>query len=94
MRIDPFNSAASQITSETNSAQGAAKKGVSSNKAGTEDRTTLTSDKASVNSLVSKALSSPAVRQDKVESLRLSVSSGQYDIDPAKTAASILDEHA
>jgi anti-sigma28 factor (negative regulator of flagellin synthesis) len=36
----------------------------------------------------------PEVRQDMVDSLRLSVSSGQYDIDPAKIASSMLDEHA
>jgi anti-sigma28 factor (negative regulator of flagellin synthesis) len=36
----------------------------------------------------------PEVRQDMVDSLRLSVTSGQYDIDPAKIASSMLDEHA
>jgi flagellar biosynthesis anti-sigma factor FlgM len=48
----------------------------------------------SVNSLVSAALTSPEIRQDKVDSLRLSVSSGQYELDPAKIAASMVDQYA
>jgi anti-sigma28 factor (negative regulator of flagellin synthesis) len=39
-------------------------------------------------------MSFPEVRQDAVDSLRLSVSSGQYELDPAKIASSMLDEHA
>jgi flagellar biosynthesis anti-sigma factor FlgM len=54
----------------------------------------LTSDSATVDSLVSTAMSFPEVRQDAVDSLRLSVSSGQYELDPAKIASSMLDEHA
>jgi flagellar biosynthesis anti-sigma factor FlgM len=94
MRIDAFNSAASQLTNEPNAAQAAAQRGASSSQAGTADRTTLTSDSTSVTSLVSQALNSPPVRQDMVDSLRLSVTSGQYDVAPAKTAAAMLDEHA
>jgi negative regulator of flagellin synthesis FlgM len=95
MRIDPFNStAASQVASEASSAHAAAQSAISSGKSGTEDRTTLTSDTASVNSLVSLALSSPAVRQDKVDTLRESVNSGTYEVDPSKIASSMLDEYA
>jgi len=94
MRIDLFNSAASQVSSDASStavsSQGTAKAG----QAGSEDRTTLTSDKMSVGSLVSQAMTTPEIRQDKVESLRLSVNSGKYDLDPAKTAASIVNEFA
>jgi anti-sigma28 factor (negative regulator of flagellin synthesis) len=36
----------------------------------------------------------PEVRQSTVDSLRLSVTSGQYELDPAKIASSMLDEHA
>jgi anti-sigma28 factor (negative regulator of flagellin synthesis) len=39
-------------------------------------------------------MSSPEVRQDLVDSLRLSVTSGQYELDPAQIASSMLDEHA
>ncbi len=96
MRIDLFNSAASQIASEQSSqqvnAQNTAKTGQSASES--EDRATLTSDSTSVGSLVSAALSSPEIRQDKVDSLRQAISSGQYDLDPAKIAASMVDDHA
>jgi negative regulator of flagellin synthesis FlgM len=94
MRIDPFNSAASQVSSEVSSAQGAAQNASKAGQARREDRATLTSDSTSLSSLVSTALGSPEIRQDKVDSLRQAVSSGTYDLDPAKTAASMLDEHA
>jgi negative regulator of flagellin synthesis FlgM len=95
MRIDPLNSAAaSQVTTEPNSAHAAAQSAAHSAQAGTEDRTTLTSDTASVNSLVSLALNSPAIRQDKVDSLRESVNNGTYEVDPSKIASSMLDEYA
>jgi flagellar biosynthesis anti-sigma factor FlgM len=95
MRIDPFNStAASQVSSEPGSTQAAQSSTARSGHADPADRTTLTADSASVGSLASLALNSPAVRQDKVESLRLSVNSGQYEIDPAKIASAIIDEYA
>jgi flagellar biosynthesis anti-sigma factor FlgM len=94
MRIDPLNTTASQLSSELSSQQAGTKKAGQPSAADAGDRATLTSDSTSVESLVSTALSSPEVRQDTVDSLRLSVSSGQYEIDPAKIASSILDEHA
>jgi negative regulator of flagellin synthesis FlgM len=94
MRIDLFNTAASQISNEQSSQQVSAKNAATSGQPDVEDRATLTSDSVSIGSLVSTALNSPEVRQDKVDSLRLSVSSGQYDIDPEKIAASIVDEQA
>jgi flagellar biosynthesis anti-sigma factor FlgM len=39
-------------------------------------------------------MSSPEIRQDKVDSLTQAVNSGTYQLDPAKIAASMLDEHA
>ena len=94
MRIDLYNSAASQISSEPNSQQVSAQNTANSGHVDTEDRATLTSDSTSVGSLVSTALNSPQVRQDKVDSLRQAVSSGQYQIDPQKIAASMIDEQA
>jgi negative regulator of flagellin synthesis FlgM len=44
--------------------------------------------------LVSKALESPEIRQDKVSALRQSISSGQYKLEPEKIAASIVDDYA
>jgi flagellar biosynthesis anti-sigma factor FlgM len=93
MRIDLTNSSASELSTELSSqvsTPGTAQTG----KAGTEDRATFTSDSVSVNSLVSTALSSPEIRQDKVDSLRLAVDSGQYELDPAKIASSMVDDYA
>jgi flagellar biosynthesis anti-sigma factor FlgM len=94
MRIDSLNSPASQLSSELNSQQVGTQKTGEAGSADAGDRATLTSDSASVDSLVSKALSFPEVRQDTVNSLRLSVSSGQYELDPVKIASSMIDEHA
>jgi negative regulator of flagellin synthesis FlgM len=94
MRIDLSNSSAGELSSELSTQQVSAQNAAQAGKSGTEDRATLTSDSASVQSLVSAALASPEVRQDKVDSLRLSVSSGQYELDPAKIAASMVDDYA
>jgi flagellar biosynthesis anti-sigma factor FlgM len=97
MRIDLYNTAASQIANEQSSqkiaSENAAKSSPSS-VSGTEDHTTLTSDSASVGSLVSTALNSPEVRQSLVDSLKASVNSGQYELNPGKIAASMVDDHA
>jgi flagellar biosynthesis anti-sigma factor FlgM len=61
-----------------------------SNQGATEDRTTFYSDSASVQSLVSQALTSPEFRQDKVDAVRQSISNGQYQADPTKIAAGII----
>jgi flagellar biosynthesis anti-sigma factor FlgM len=39
-------------------------------------------------------MSLPDIRQDKVASLRQAVTSGTYQLDPKKIAASMLDEQA
>jgi negative regulator of flagellin synthesis FlgM len=92
MRIDLFNSTASQIASEQSAQQVNAPNASKSGLSNEEDRATLTSDSTSVGSLVSTALSSPELRQDKIDSLRQAIGSGQYDLDPGKIAASMLDE--
>jgi flagellar biosynthesis anti-sigma factor FlgM len=94
MRIDPLNSTASQLASELNSQQVGTQRAGQSSPPDAEDRATLTSDSTSLDSLVNTAMNFPQVRQDTVDSLRLSVSSGQYELDPAKIASSMLDEHA
>jgi len=92
MRIDLVNSAASQISSEPGSqAAGAQNASVPPRD---EDHATLVSDAGSVSSLVSSALSSPEIREDKVASLQQAISNGTYELDPAKIAASMIDEHA
>ena len=92
MRIDLFSTTASQISTDLNSKQIPAQVAAQPAGGDGEDHATLTSDSTFVGSLVSSALSSPEVRQDKVASLRQAISSGQYAIDPASIAASMVGE--
>jgi flagellar biosynthesis anti-sigma factor FlgM len=97
MRIDLYNSSASQATSDVSSQQVATQNAAQAAQSGqtdAEDRTTLMSDSTSVGSLVNTALSFPEVRQSTVDSLREAVNSGQYELDPAKIAASMVDDFA
>jgi flagellar biosynthesis anti-sigma factor FlgM len=94
MRIDLFNSAASELSSEQASQKARVENAPNPDQSHGEDRATLSSDTASVGSLVSTAMNSPEVRQDKVDSLKQAVNNGQYDLNPAKIAASIIDDHA
>ncbi len=93
MRIDLYNSSASQIGSEPNSKRVNAQN-LPSTEADSVDRTTLTSGSGSVSALVSQAMSSPEIRQDKVQSLQQAISSGQYKLDPDQIAGAMIDEHA
>ena len=94
MRIDLTNSSAGELSSELSSQQVSAQSAAQTSSTDAEDRATFTSDSTSVNSLVSTALQFPEVRQDKVDSLRQAVSSGQYQLDPSKIAASMVDDYA
>jgi flagellar biosynthesis anti-sigma factor FlgM len=94
MRIDLFNSAASQIDSKPNSNQVEASDVQTPEVNDGGDHTTLTSGSVSVSSLVSEAMSSPQVRHDKVQSLQQAINSGQYKLDPDKIAGAMIDEHA
>lgn len=57
------------------------------------DRTTFHTDNLSVQSLTNQALNSPEVRQDKVDALRQSVTSGEYRPDATKTASAIAESN-
>ena len=91
MRIDLNSSIASQIANESNQTAGAQNTSVQPRD---EDRTTLVSDAGSVSSLVGTAMQSPEIREGKVAALQQAISSGKYELDPAKIAASMIDEHA
>ena len=93
MRID-LNQTASQIASENNPKPVDAENVAASDLANSGDRTTLTSTQQSLNSLVSTAMSSPEVRQDRVDSLKQAISDGTYELDPEQIAASMIDERA
>jgi len=56
----------------------------------TEEAATVSIEGASVESLVTKALSASEIRQDKVESLRQAVQNGTYEIDPAQIAEAMI----
>lgn len=94
MRIDLYNSAASELTSETSARQVNAENTAATASAASEDRTTFTSGSTSLESLVSTAMNSPETRQDKVASLQQAISSGQYSLDPQAIAGAMIDEHA
>lgn len=57
-----------------------------------QDRTTLSSSGSAVSSLVSQAMSSPEVRQDKVDALKQQIANGTYKVDPKKIAQGILED--
>jgi negative regulator of flagellin synthesis FlgM len=95
MRIDLFNSTASQISSEANEKKVQAENTAQVSNAGDGgDRTTLTSGSSSVSSLVSGAMNSPEIRHDKVQSLQQAISNGEYKLEPDKIAGAMIDEHA
>jgi flagellar biosynthesis anti-sigma factor FlgM len=94
MRIDLSQLTAGQLSSENEARKVSDQKIGASDLSGSVDRTTFTSDSSSVGSLVSKAMSSPEIRQDLVSQLKQAVGSGQYKIDPTAIASSMIDEHA
>jgi flagellar biosynthesis anti-sigma factor FlgM len=49
-------------------------------------------DTVSISSLAAKAMQTPPIRQDKVESLRQSVASGQYELDPDAIASAMVGQ--
>jgi flagellar biosynthesis anti-sigma factor FlgM len=95
MQIELNNSLASLLrtdqsvkqvsTSDTAATQAAA--------SATQDRTTLHSDSQSVQSLTRQALSSPEIRQDKVDALSQSVKSGSYQLDATGIAGAIIESN-
>jgi flagellar biosynthesis anti-sigma factor FlgM len=91
MRIDSYSPSPSAEVSKSSGATRADAQGSATpTAAGGEDRTTLTSDSAAVESLVSTAMNSPAVRHEAVDDLRQAVGSRQYQLDPAAIADAML----
>ena len=90
MKVDLNSLAASQIALERGAKQ-VSNSGQTSNSAATEDRISIHSESLSVQSLTSKALNSPSIRQDKVDALRQSVTSGTYKPDAGKTADGMIE---
>jgi negative regulator of flagellin synthesis FlgM len=88
MKIEGISPVEAQLPVES-----AAARVVSSGQAGTQgavqDTTSFHSDSNSVLSLTAQALNSPEIRQGKVDALRESVNSGQYQVNPSKIATFI-----
>ena len=55
-----------------------------------EDKATLTTDRASLETLVAQAMTVPEVRQEKVAALRQAIQAGQYKVDPEKIADALI----
>jgi flagellar biosynthesis anti-sigma factor FlgM len=94
MRIDLYNTAATQAESLADPKQVKAQESSVPDATGEVDHATLASGAGSIASLVSGAMNSPEVRQGKVESLQQAINSGQYKIDPDQIAGAMIDEHA
>ena len=94
MRIDFYNSAASQLSGEPTARQVNSGDAPSAESTASEDRTTFSSGPSSLPALVGSAMSTPEIRQDKVASLQQAISSGSYKLDPEAIAGAMIDEHA
>ncbi|HUB29845.1 MAG TPA: flagellar biosynthesis anti-sigma factor FlgM [Terracidiphilus sp.] len=94
MRIDLNTASASEIVAQQNEKPVSSASAPASGVTAGEDRTTFSSATQSLSSLVSTAMSSPEIRDDKVASLQQAISSGSYKLDPGAIASSMIDEHA
>jgi flagellar biosynthesis anti-sigma factor FlgM len=92
MKIEANSPAASQLTANR-SAKQVSNVGQPEISGTTEDRTTFHSDVTSIQQLTSQAMNSPEIRQSKVDALRQSVSSGEYQPDAAKTAGAFIESN-
>jgi flagellar biosynthesis anti-sigma factor FlgM len=54
------------------------------------DEFAFSQDRVTLSALATQALATPEIRQTQVDSLRQSVSSGQYQLDPNQIADSML----
>ena len=90
MKID-LNSPAASMLQVDQSPKQISNSGSASVQGATQDRTTLQTGSHSVQALTSQALNSPEIRQDKVDALQQSVSSGQYQVSAKAIASAIID---
>ena len=56
----------------------------------TNDNAGFGEDTVSLSTLVQQALSVPEMREERIESLRQAIQSGQYSVSPQQIAAAIL----
>ncbi|SEF63264.1 anti-sigma-28 factor, FlgM family [Bryocella elongata] len=91
MKVDLTNGVSNQNPVELNSRPATTSSSAAA-PAETQDRTTLSTSSSAVSTLVSQAMASPEVRQDKVSALKQQIASGNYNINPSKIASGILSE--
>lgn len=91
MKVDQINGVSNQSSVELNT-RPAATSSSAATPAEAQDRTTLSTSSSAVASLVSQAMASPEVRQDKVNALKQQIASGNYNIDPSRIASGIASE--
>ncbi len=90
MRVDlkgPVTLQATQAPTKANTAQSGSKAAST-----ITDRTTLSSNKASVKALTTQAMQTAPVRQAKVDALKQSIQNGTYKLDPSRIAAAIIHD--
>jgi flagellar biosynthesis anti-sigma factor FlgM len=94
MKVDLSSLAASQIPVDRGAKQ-VSNDSLSGTQAAAEDRISLHSGSLSVQALTSQALKTTAIRQDKVDALQNSVTSGTYKPDANGIAAAMIehDQH-
>jgi flagellar biosynthesis anti-sigma factor FlgM len=91
MRIDSNQGAQSAAETERPGAQGgAAANGASGAGAIGEDQAQLSGAHTQVAAVAAQAAQLPEIREERVQSLRQAVSSGQYDAPPEKVASAML----
>jgi|SRR5450631_3242304 len=96
MRIDSNQPISNQVVTET-TARNSGKAGDAANaaaNAAANEGATFSAGKVGVNTLEAQVLATPEIRQDRVEALRQAISSGNYQLDPAKMADAMLSEAA
>ena len=89
MKIEVNGPALSQLPPDGTAKQ-VSNGSLASTQGATQDWTTFSSDSLSVESLTSQALNYPEVRQDKVDALSQSISTGAYQVDPTQIAGAIV----
>jgi flagellar biosynthesis anti-sigma factor FlgM len=90
MRIDLNNISFQGVEREDNTRKAGAKPPTARS---VEDKTSLSVDTLSVSSLEARAMSSPQIRQDKVDALRQSIQNGDYKVEADKVAHAILNQN-
>ena len=89
MKID-LNTPSLALVSASGAASSAGRTGGASTQGSSGDRISLSASGTTIDSLTAQAMNLPAVRLDKVASLRESVNNGSYQLDPHAIASAMI----